>query len=37
VGGSLVSVRPDPDDFRFKQPDPFIQLGLRVRGKVFAC
>jgi hypothetical protein len=36
VGGGLVTVRLHPVDFRFEQADPFVQLGLRVWGKVFA-
>jgi len=37
VRGGLVAVGRHPRDFRFEQRDPFIQLGLRIGGEVFAC
>jgi hypothetical protein len=37
MDGGLVPMRLHPGDFRFEQPDPFVQFGLRVGGKVFAC
>jgi hypothetical protein len=37
VGGGFVAMGGHPRDFRFEQGDPFIQLGLRIGAKVFAC